>query len=139
MTNTKLMNDAEKMILHIDDDADDRELLWEVMQKVAPELKVIFAENGLQALELLIENQEKKSPPCLIVLDLNMPFLDGRQTFESIRANTQLRNIPLVVLSSGENPAEKALFAREGIPYFTKPVEFSAMESLASRIAELCG
>ncbi len=132
------MNNEEKTILYVDDDADDREMLWEVMQKVAPELKVTFAENGLQALELLNATQETKSLPCLIVLDLNMPYLDGRQTFERIKADPQLRNIPLVILSSGESPADKALFGKRGIPYFTKPVEFSALESLASHMSNLC-
>lgn len=133
------MNHEEKTILHVDDDADDRELLWDIMQKIAPQIKITAAENGLQALELLNENQERKSPPCLIVLDLNMPYLNGRETFECIKANSQLRSIPLIVLTSGENPADKALFAKEGIPYFTKPVKFSAMEIIATHIANLCG
>ena len=132
------MNPEEKTILHIDDDADDRETLREVMQKIAPELKVTFAENGLQALEVLNETKETKSLPCLIVLDLNMPYLDGRQTFERIKADPHLKNIPLVVFSSGENPSDKSLFSKEGIAYFTKPIQLSVMEDIVSYMANLC-
>ncbi len=58
------MSHDEKTLLYVDDDADDRELLLEVMQKVAPDLKVTFAENGLQALELLHKLKESESLPC---------------------------------------------------------------------------
>ena len=132
------MNSEEKTILHIDDDADDREVFRDVMQKVAPEVKVNFAENGLQALEVLKETKETKFLPCLIVLDLNMPYLDGRKTFERIKSDPTLNRIPLVIFSSGENPADKSLFSKEGIAYFTKPVENSVMEEILSYMANLC-
>lgn len=132
------MNPGEKIILYVDDDSDDRELLSTFMQQVAPELKVTLSENGLKALELLNERKDTKSLPCLIVLDLNMPFLNGRQTFERIKADPQLNYIPIVILSSGENPSDKSWFRDKGIPYFRKPSEFSAMEGIASHLADLC-
>jgi two-component system response regulator len=132
------MNPEKKKLLYVDDDNDDRELLGEMMHNVAPGLKIIFAINGLQALEVLQRHKEASTLPGLIVLDLNMPYLDGRQTFECIKADPQLKHIPLVIFSSGENPADKALFSREGITWFTKPVEFSAMEGIASHMANLC-
>ncbi len=132
------MTSNEKTILYVDDDADDRELLWEAMQRVAPDLRVVFAENGLQALELLEEIKDAKSLPCLIVLDINMPYLNGRQTFARIKVNPKLNNIPLVILSSSESPADKIFFSTEDIRYFTKPIEFSALEDLARQIENLC-
>ena len=132
------MNLPKKTILYVDDDADDRELLEEVMRKVTPEFTVIFSENGLVALELLIENKKTKLLPCLIILDLNMPYLNGRQTFERIKADTQLRDIPVVILSSGENPADKSFFGKADIPYFTKPIDLLDLESLASKLTNLC-
>ena len=132
------MNPPKKTILYVDDDADDRELLGEIMHKIAPELKVLFSENGLQALELLVETKETTLLPCLIVLDLNMPYLDGRQTFERIKADTQLKSIPVVILSSGQNPNDKSFFSKEDIPYFTKPVRVSDMENLASELLNHC-
>jgi len=132
------MNPFKKTILYVDDDADDRELLGEIMQKIAPEVKVVFSENGLQALELLVEAKETTFRPCLIVLDLNMPYLDGRQTFERIKADTELKNIPVVILSSGQNPADISFFGKEAVPYFTKPVRISDMENLASKLITHC-
>lgn len=132
------MSPEVRTILYVDDDADDWDLLREALLKVAPEVNLTFAENGLQALEILNEIKTGRKLPCLIVLDLNMPFLDGRQTFECLKADPVLDVIPLAVLSSGENPADKALFSRAGVPYFTKPVEFAALENIAIQMADLC-
>lgn len=132
------MNWEDKTILYVDDDADDREMLGDAVRNVAPEVKVTYAENGLQALELLEQKRAAQTLPCLIVLDLNMPFLDGRQTYERIKTDPLLNSIPLVILSSGENPSDKALFKREGISYFTKPIEFAAMKNIASQMVTYC-
>jgi CheY-like chemotaxis protein len=132
------MNFVGKRILHVDDDADDREMLEEAIQNKTPEIELIFAENGLVALDLLKKSIETSTLPCLIILDLNMPFLTGKETFQQIRAIPGLEDIPLVILSSGENPMDKTFFKNEGISYFPKPYEFAALESLGSHLVDLC-
>lgn len=132
------MDVKEKIVLHIDDDADDRELLQEVMQRVAPDLKMLFAENGLEALDLLSRMTKQDERPCLIILDLNMPYINGRDTFTTIKADPQLSSIPLVVFSSGDKPSDKALFRADGITYYNKPVDFAVMEDIARLMATLC-
>lgn len=131
------MTFGKKTILYVDDDADDRELLGAIMEKVTPELKIMYAENGLHALELLGAT-DAVAFPCLIVLDLNMPYLNGRQTFERIKANSLLDQIPVVILTSGESPVDKSFFGNQGIPYYTKPVRLSDIERLASDLSTLC-
>ena len=132
------MNLEEKTILYVDDDADDRDLLGEIMETITPAVKIIFAENGLKALKLLEGIKNEKFRPSLIVLDLNMPYLNGIQTFERIKADIELKSIPIVILTSGENPADISFFSLQGIPYFTKPVKFSDMESLARKLTSHC-
>ncbi|GAA0879456.1 response regulator [Algoriphagus jejuensis] len=126
-----------KVILHVDDDPDDRELLREAMETIAPDVNLTFAVDGLKALEALKLAQETETLPCLIVLDLNMPYLNGIQTFERIKADIYLSAIPVVVLSSGENPADKLLFSQAGVDYFNKPIEYSGFKVIASHLANL--
>ncbi len=128
----------KKTILCVDDDEDDRELLGDIMNKVSPELIVEFAENGLQALEFLNKGNILNTLPCLIVLDLNMPFLDGRQTFALIKANPNYKSIPVVILSTSESPADIDSFKKGGIPYFVKPVEMSVLRNIAQQFVSLC-
>jgi CheY-like chemotaxis protein len=104
----------DEAVLVVDDDPDTREALSELLD--ASGLKVLQAENGKIALEVL-----KKTPrfPCLVFLDLSMPVLDGRGFLKRRAKDPLLRDIPVVVISASNQPAEPL----EGIEEFLrKPV-----------------
>ncbi|HVK97864.1 MAG TPA: response regulator, partial [Flavisolibacter sp.] len=95
------MNVQNTKILYIDDDADDRQFLAEAIKMVNPTVEVVCAENGIKGLDYL--NTVKKTDaelPSLIVLDINMPYLDGKETFHTIRKDPELGTIPIVVFNS---------------------------------------
>jgi CheY-like chemotaxis protein len=128
-----------KTILYVDDDADDREFLSEAIHEVNPDIDVILAENGLEALDYL--NAGKRGSielPSLVVLDLNMPLLDGKQTFERIKSDPRLLNLPVVIFTSSENPNDKMLFGELGIELITKPNNLLFMTQIASHMLKRC-
>jgi len=131
------MCDKEKFILYVDDDADDREMLTEAIHKADPMVKVKLAENGLQALQLLQETK-KSNLPCLIVLDLNMPFLDGKETFRRLKKDEELGDVPVLIFSSSEKPDDKTSFNRMGVEYYTKPTHLSHLDRIATHMVSLC-
>ena len=131
------MNTSQKKILYVDDDPEDREFLSEAIREVNPEVEIVEAENGIKALEYL-DNSKTAQLPCLIVLDINMPFLDGKATFERIRRDTELDRVPVIVLSSSEKPMDKIFFNKRGVDYFTKPTSISYFTTLASHIIDVC-
>jgi CheY-like chemotaxis protein len=96
-----------KSILYVDDDPDDREFLYNAIKNINPDIEVILAENGLEAMEYLKSIQANKDLPGLIVLDLNMPLLDGRETLKRIKDDPALSSLKVVVFTTGENPNEK--------------------------------
>lgn len=105
----------DEAVLVVDDDPDTREVLSELLD--ASGLKVMQAENGLKALDVL-----KKTPrfPCLVLLDLSMPVLDGRGFLKRRAKDPTLRDIPVVVISASNQPGEPL----EGIEeYLRKPVK----------------
>lgn len=129
----------EKLILYVDDDQDDREFLLEAVRSTDPEVKVIIAENGLEALRFLDSVKHTSDAlPCLIVLDLNMPFLDGKETFSRLKQDGKLQSVPVIVFSSSEKPDDKAMFNRQGIEYFTKPSDISGFRSIISHFVQVC-
>ena len=101
MPNSKLTD--EKLVLLVDDDPLGRESLSELLD--AKGYSVLEAENGETALEVL-----KKTPyfPCLIVLDLTMPVMDGREFLKLRAVDPILRDIPVVVVS-GNMPSGEPL------------------------------
>lgn len=125
-------------ILIVEDDEDDREILSEAMKCVSESASIAFAENGLTALEYLTQNKEPEQLPCLIVLDLNMPYLDGRQTCQRIKNDLKLDGVPIIVFSSSGNPNDKALFERQGIEFITKPEEFTSLQAIVKHMLDVC-
>ena len=131
------MTGSERTILYVDDDADDREFFFEVMKETDPQIDVVFAENGVEALQYL-ENRKNSSLPCLVVLDINMPLLDGKETFYRMRGDTVLKNLPVVVLSSSEKPDDKEMFNNLGIDFFTKPSNINYLNDIAGHMVKVC-
>jgi CheY-like chemotaxis protein len=122
-----------------DDDADDRQMLQEALEEifVSPTLHVV--EDGEQLLNYLqrkgpYADPEQSPRPGLILLDLNMPCLDGMKALERIKADTELSDIPVVVLTTSQAPEDVARAYRLGSNSFiTKPVSFTGLlESIRS-------
>ncbi len=112
-------------ILVVDDDADFRTGL-----RMALEMKgyqVEEAENGQQALDKLAEK-----PPLLVLLDLQMPVMNGREMLQRMRANPDLKEVPVVIISGFGFEWEAELMGAQG--YVGKPFE---PEELQRTIANL--
>jgi CheY-like chemotaxis protein len=124
-----------KFILIVEDDLDDQEMLQDTIDKVDPCAQVKFSENGRSALEYLYELKEARLPlPGLIILDLNMPYVDGIHTFQKLRDDTHLSTIPVAVFTSSQNPNDRALFERMGVTFITKPYDFYDMTPIVQRL-----
>ena len=129
------MKNNPTTILYVDDDEDDREFLSEAFKEVAPEVEVVLAENGLKALDYLSAVKDNHTKlPSLIVLDINMPYLDGVQTFQRIKQEPELQRVPVVIFTSSENPSDKTLFSGFGVELITKPDNISYLNQIANRM-----
>lgn len=115
-------------ILLADDSDDDALLALHALRRTAPELRVLRVKDGDQALQFLFETGgfagRARGMPRLVLLDLQMPGTDGLQTLRAIREHPVTRELPVVLMSSTNNPlmVERAhqLGANE---YCIKPVD----------------
>lgn len=129
---------SDKTILFVEDDPDDRELISDVVNIVNSSVKTVFAENGLQALHYLADVKEKLQLPCLIVLDLNMPVLDGKETYKKIKHELKLENVPVIIFTSSHNPHDKKLFTGLGVEYINKPTNYSFLNDAIRHMISVC-
>lgn len=121
------------IILMADDDEDDRMLTAEALEESRLSNQIHFVENGEEALDYLYRRGRYEDPklsprPGLILLDLNMPKKDGRETLREIKADPQLRRIPVVVLTTSR--AECDVYRSYDLganTYIAKPVTFDSM------------
>ena len=87
-------------ILIVDDEQDIREVVGMTLAAMGHEVRE--AENGLAALELLAQNAD--DPPCLLLVDLRMPVLDGWDLIANLQSDARWRGIPIIVLSASIQP-----------------------------------
>jgi CheY-like chemotaxis protein len=125
---------SHNAVLYVDDDEDDRVLLTEAIREMAPALKVVEAENGVKALEYL--KDAKNNLPCLVVLDINMPFMDGKQTLERIKADQDLSHLDVVIFTSSENPNDKMFFKNKGVNLVVKPFDNKTLKQIVKQFID---
>ena len=115
-------------ILYVDDDTDDRVLLKESFATVQADF--ICSSSGEEAIKYL-NSVDNEALPSLIILDLNMPRLDGRQTLNYIKSKNRLVDIPVVILSTSENKMDKEVCKRLGATsYLQKPFHFNGYKEI---------
>ena len=119
-------------IVLADDDPDDRLLASEAMAESLLANSLVTVEDGRQLLDYLQCEGEwagrEPGHPGLILLDLNMPRMDGRQALAEIKADPDLRRIPVVVLTTSKAEEDILRTYELGVNSFiTKPVTFEGL------------
>ncbi|TRY32941.1 response regulator [Aliiglaciecola sp. M165] len=129
-------------ILMADDDEDDRLLTEDALKESRVRNTLNCVEDGVELLEYLRREgkyQDKSlSPrPGLILLDLNMPRKDGREALEEIKADPELRNIPVVILTTSVQEEDMLKGYNLGAAsYIAKPVNFEGLVELMKTLGK---
>lgn len=130
------------IILLVEDDQGDQELTRRAMMhgKIKNDLHIV--ENGEEALDYLFgrgryRDREKYPLPDLILLDLNIPRLDGKQVLKAVQADPVLRRIPVVVLTTSYQDADIQQAYESGAKsYIVKPVDIDQFTRVVQAIEE---
>ena len=120
-------------ILIADDDADDRMMAKEALDESRLANDLRFVEDGEELMDYLYRRGKYQKPsdaprPGLILLDLNMPRKDGREALKEIKDDAELRQIPVVVLTTSK--AEEDIYRTYNLgvnSFITKPVMFESL------------
>jgi two-component system, response regulator len=125
-----------------DDDTDDQFLFREALGALnLSACNVVSLYDGTQLLDYLFRQNSyakaKDPPPDFIVLDLNMPMLDGLSALKKIKASEGTRNIPVFVLSTSRSETQKKECLRFGaMNVFTKPARLEELEHMVASMLE---
>lgn len=126
-----------RIVLCVDDDPDDRELIRNAIFKIDPSFTVAHATNGKEALQYLTRAEESDLP-CLVILDINMPVMDGKQTLVEIKRNDKWNEVPVVVFSTSAHPSDLFFCQQFGVELVTKPADFNKITTEAERLLQHC-
>lgn len=111
-------------ILVVEDNEGDVEMTQRALSTAEPPCALTVAHDGVQALDLLRHEPGKETPPPpqLILLDINMPRMDGKELLAAVKSDSRLRHIPVVMFTSSESPADiRECYERHASCYVVKP------------------
>jgi len=123
-------------ILLVEDDDVAAESVIRGVRKIAPDLPIIIAENGKEALDILNNNIESKQLnfPFIILLDLNMPVMNGLEFLEIVRKTEKFKDLIIFILTTSNTDTDKAFAYQHNVAgYMVKSAvgpQFSKLASL---------
>ena len=129
---------GKKFILCVDDDLDDRLVICEAIKDVDPSLNVVQARNGIEANQFLQLAKSTGEFPCLVILDMNMPLMDGKETLIQIKMDEILKTLPVVFFTTSSNPRDQSFSQEYGVEFVTKPSNYRTIVSTLKDLLTRC-
>lgn len=124
-------------ILLVEDNSMDANLLIRLFEEHRPDCHFHWVVDGAKAMDFLLNVAESPRPDVLL-LDLNLPKKDGREVLREMKADTALRSIPVIIVTSSNNPQDMRETMELGARAFiTKPTDLTGYESLVARLADV--
>ncbi len=129
--------DMSCKILIGEDDHEDQFILEEYFSDNGVKDVVAFERNGRKVLDYLEQLPQGEDLPKLIVLDLNMPILNGTQTLFELKQHSRFSEIPVIIYSTSDNEHEKRKCINFGaVEYLVKPVSVDEGDKMVKRFLE---
>lgn len=126
-------------VLFVEDNDDDLELAKLAMRAIDTPANFVFARNGLEALDVLFArgayaDRSNETLPKLVILDLNLPLLDGREVLKAIREDARTRAVPVVVMTTSAEPPDLVSVVQLHVnSYVQKPMDFDRFQTVMAQ------
>lgn len=123
------------IILYAEDDFDDFESIKEALDQISDQHLLVHARNGHEAVSY-IENAT--ALPSLIVLDLNMPVMDGKEVLQWLKDRAQYKHISVMIFTTSSREEDVKLCQKHGCTFFRKPTLYRDLLHVAQTMLNLC-
>lgn len=133
-----------EVVLIAEDDPDDQFLLKMAFRHFENSLEVRCVKDGEELMEFLLQqrrigDQSVRHQPKIIILDLNMPKVDGRQALIEINRRPDLNDIRVIVWTTSKSDEDRIFCAKRGATdYFTKPDNYLEVETVIKDVVKMC-
>ena len=132
------MPQQPKFILLADDDREDLDLLSEVIMEMDGDVRLHMVNNGRLVVDFL-ENAGDDNLPSLIVLDYNMPNMNGAEVLEKICKEPRFQKIPKIIWSTSNNNSYiKECMEKGATDYLVKPATHKSLQEQAAQMLKMC-
>jgi CheY-like chemotaxis protein len=128
----------KSIVFYADDDMDDIQLVADAFARHTDNVVLITASNGSQAMTYFNHLADGDPLPCLIILDINMPLVSGKQVLISLRTQPRFQDVPIVLFSTSSLPSDAQFAKQHGAGFISKPLDMEQMEYIASSFLDHC-
>ena len=126
-----------RYIIFADDDADDLELITGFFKQFNRNINVLEFKDGREVLKFL-DDFALTTAPTLIVLDINMPRLNGKDTLVAIRKHPRYKYIPVVIYTTSQSSSDEDFCKELGASWVVKSSSVEGVKQVAKVLAEFC-
>ncbi|MGE5518551.1 MAG: response regulator [Candidatus Dadabacteria bacterium] len=127
----------KKFILWADDDLDDLMIIRHILDKLGYDLDVKELHNGEQVLTFLKKLTPEKYP-SLVILDMNMPIISGKEALKQIKADPELSALNVIMFTTSNSKHDKQFCADNGVEMITKPTNMKDLEIALKKLVTDC-
>ncbi|RYY88380.1 MAG: response regulator [Chitinophagaceae bacterium] len=128
----------KSLILYADDDPDDRFLMADIFAEYSTIVELITFPDGKRLLEYAQALEPLQPQPALIILDQNMPVLDGLTTLRALRGMPHFEEVPMVIFTTSSQPHEAARARQQGAGFVTKPLTTLQVQQIVDQLLDFC-
>jgi CheY-like chemotaxis protein len=126
------------LVLYADDDIDDIKFVEESFSETTQNIELVTAYNGLDLIRYLERLTPLDPNPCLIILDVNMPLMNGKEALQKIRQMNRYQNIPVVLFTTSSSDFDKSFAKKHNAGFVTKPLDNRQMKNITDQFIQHC-
>ena len=129
-------------LLLVEDSAEDYEAVTRIFRKIAPDIPVFWCQSGAEAIDFLKNrktagSQAKTVRPTLMLLDLNMPGMDGRETLRLVKQDEALKQMPVVIFTTSADEKDiEECYGLGANTYVQKPFSYDKLVEIVTALKQ---
>ena len=126
------------LVLYADDDQEDIELISEAFLCYSHNIELMTFSDGIELLNFIETINPFQANPCLLILDINMPRLNGKETLRRLRKTEGFAEVPAVLFSTSSLPSDAAFAKNLNAGFITKPLHSHQMHLIVDLLLDHC-
>jgi CheY-like chemotaxis protein len=125
---------TKPVILYAEDDEDDFDSIKDALNQITHDFTLLHARHGQEVIKLL---EEDKVHPSMIVLDLNMPIMDGKETLQWLKSNDNYKSLPVMIFTTSSREDDIKLCQTHKCSFFRKPTLYRDLLHVAQVMLQM--
>ncbi|MBA2744984.1 MAG: response regulator [Flavisolibacter sp.] len=129
--------DNKPVLLYAEDDLDDFESLKDAIEQITDNFEILQAKNGTEVISLL-EGELAERKPCMIILDLNMPVMNGKEVLVWLKNDDRFKELPIMLFTTSSREEDVKLSQTYKCSFFRKPTLYRDLLHIAQSMLDMC-